>query len=162
LFYIKGNGLFNWLPVFIVQTEKIQNKTEYYIEFQFNMKPNIEFLTTSLNLSVPQFINSNDLSCQIHYTLVAKVNLSVHAWDIDGNITKVEFFSNDQLLGEVLIPPYSLEWYISSNGTYNLMAKAYDNLNGINQSKIIIINVMSEELGVDTAINMIANNECLV
>jgi hypothetical protein len=42
------------------------------------------------------------------------------------------------------------------------MAKAYDNLNGINQSKIIIINVMSEELGVDTAINMIANNECLV
>jgi len=162
LFYIKGNGLFNWLPVFIVQTEKIQNKTEYYIEFQFNMKPNIEFLTTSLNLSVPQFINSYDLSCQMHYTLVAKVNLSVNAWDIDGNITKVEFFSNDQLLGEVFIPPYSLEWYISSNGTYNLMAKAYDNLNGINQSKIIIINVMSEELGVDTAINMITNNECLV
>jgi len=58
--------------------------------------------------------------------------------------------------------PYSFQWFISKNGRYNLMAKVYDNLNGINQSKIIIINVRSEESGIDTAMNMIQNDECLV
>jgi hypothetical protein len=149
----------------MVQTAKIQNITEYYIEFQFNMKPNIEFiypLTDLFNLSIPQFSNSYDLSCQIHYVLIVKMNLSVHAWDIDGSITKVEFYSNNQLLGEISTIPYSFEWFISNNGTYNLIAKAYDNLNGINQSKIIIINVISEESGIDTVENLIENDECLV
>jgi hypothetical protein len=90
------------------------------------------------------------------------MNLSVHAWDIDGNITKVEFYSNNQLLGGISTLPYSFQWFISKNGRYNLMAKVYDNLNGINQSKIIIINVRSEESGIDTAMNMIQNDECLV
>jgi len=92
----KEIGLFNWLPVFIVQTAKIQNKTEYYVEFQFNRKPNVNFiypLNDVFNLSVPQFVNSSDLSCQVQYSLIVKMNLSVHAWDIDGNITKVEFYS---------------------------------------------------------------------
>jgi hypothetical protein len=115
-----------------------------------------------LNLSVPQFIDSVDLSCQVHYSFIVKMNVSVHAWDIDGNITKVEFYSNNQLLGGVLTPPYSFEWFISNNGTYDLMAKAYDNLNGINQSKIITISVTNEESGIDTAMNMIENDECLV
>ncbi len=162
---LKEIGLFNWLPVFIVQTAKIQNKTEYYVEFQFNRKPNIDFiypLNDKFNLSVPQFLNSSDLSCQIQYSLTVKMNLSVHAWDIDGHIKKIEFYSNNQLLGGISTIPYSFEWFISKNGTYNLMAKVYDNLDGINQSKIIKINVISEESGIDTAMNMIENDECLV
>jgi chitinase len=129
------------------------------------MKPKIEFiypLTNPFNLSVPQFINSVDLSCPVQYVLIAKMNLSIHAWDIDGNITKVEFYLNNQLLGEVSTTPYSFEWFIFNNGTYGLMVKAYDNLNGINQSEIIIINVISEESGIDTATDMIENDECLV
>lgn len=90
------------------------------------------------------------------------MNLSVHSWDIDGNITKVEFYSNNQLLGGILTPPYSFEWFISNNGTYYIMAKAYDNSNGINQTKIIIINVINEESGQDTAMNIIENDQCLI
>jgi hypothetical protein len=155
----------NWLPVFIVQTAKIENKTEYYIDFQFNMKPNIEFLyplTNTFNFTVPQLINSFDSSCQVHYALVAKMNLSVHAWDIDGHITKVEFYSTNQLLGAVSTAPYLFEWCISRNGIYNITAKAYDNLNAINESKTIIINVISAESGIDTAMTMIENDECLI
>ncbi len=129
------------------------------------MKPKIEFiypLTNPFNLSVPQFINSVDLSCPVQYVLIAKMNLSIHAWDIDGNITKVEFYLNNQLLGEVSTAPYSFEWFIFNNGTYGLMVKAYDNLNGINQSEIIIINVISEESGIDTAMDTIEDDECLV
>lgn len=129
------------------------------------MKPKIEFiypLTNPFNLSVPQFINSVDLSCPVQYVVIAKMNLSIHAWDIDGNITKVEFYLNNQLLGEVSTAPYSFEWFIFNNGTYGLMVKAYDNLNGINQSEIIIINVISDESGIDAATDMIENDECLV
>ena len=90
------------------------------------------------------------------------MNLSVNAWDIDGNITKIEFYSNNQLLNQISTIPYSFEWFITNNGTYNLMVKAYDNLNEINQSKIIIINVINEDSELDTIMNMIENNECLV
>jgi len=139
-FLLKEIGLFNWLPVFIVQTAKIQNKTEYYVEFQFNRKPNIDFI----------------------YPLNDKFNLSVHAWDIDGHITKVEFYSTNQLLGAVSTAPYVFEWCISRNGIYNITAKAYDNLNAINESKTVIINVISAESGIDTAMSMIENDECLI
>ena len=81
---------------------------------------------------------------------MARMDLSVHAWDIDGNITKVEFYSNNQLLGEISSAPYTFAWYISNNGTYCIMAKAYDNLNAVNQSKTIVINVFSsDESGAD-------------
>jgi len=42
------------------------------------------------------------------------------------------------------------------------MAKAYDNSNGINQTNIMIINVINEESGQDTAMNMIENDQCLM
>jgi hypothetical protein len=129
------------------------------------MKPNIEFLYPSnntFNLTVPQFIDSFDLSCQVHYALVAKMNLSVDAWDPDGHIVKVEFYSNNQLLGEISTAPYVFEWFISMDGMYNITAKAYDNLNAINESQTIMINVISTESGMDTAMTMIDNDECLV
>jgi hypothetical protein len=155
----------NWLPVFLVQTAKIENKTEYYVDFQFNMKPKIEFVhpkNHTFNFTVPQFINSFDLSCHVHYALIAKMNVSVHAWDIDGHIAKVEFYSSNQLLGIVSTEPYVFEWFISKNGTYDITAIAYDNLNGVSESKTIMINVLSTESGMDTAMNMIEDDECLV
>lgn len=111
-----------------------------------------------MNLSLPQLYNSLDLTCQLQYCSIIKINISVNAWDIDGNITKVELYSNDQLLSQLTTKPYSFEWFITNNGTYHMMVKAYDNLNGISQSKTIIINVVNGDSGVDT----VMNDECLV
>ena len=155
----------NWLPVFLVQSARAENKTEYYVDFQFNMKPKIEFVRPSnrtFNFTVPEFISSFDLSCHVHYALIAKMNVSVHAWDIDGHITKVEFYSSNQLMGVVSTEPYVFEWYISKSDTYDITAIAYDNLNAASEPKTIMINALSTESGIDTAVIMIENNECLV
>ncbi|WP_299213413.1 glycoside hydrolase family 19 protein [uncultured Aquimarina sp.] len=68
------------------------------------------------------------------------VSITANASDNDGNITKVEFFSNDILIHTDTSTPY--EYMISSiqEGTYSLKVKAYDNEGAsTNSSPISII-----------------------
>ena len=60
-------------------------------------------------------------------TLSGNVDLSVSASDAVG-VVKVEFYANGSLLGVDLAAPYGLTWNTLdvANGTYGLMAKAFD------------------------------------
>ena len=53
--------------------------------------------------------------------------LTADASDIDGTITKVEFYRNGDLLGQDNLPPYSFVWTTVPAGSHILTAKAYDN-----------------------------------
>ncbi|WP_028982251.1 Ig-like domain-containing protein [Sporocytophaga myxococcoides] len=48
--------------------------------------------------------------------------------DTDGNISKVEFFLNDALIGSATTAPYNLALNKLPSGTYNITVKATDNL----------------------------------
>lgn len=62
-------------------------------------------------------------------TFIAPANLTVtaNASDVDGTITKVEFFSGVDKIGEVLNAPYSHTWANVRAATYTITAKATDN-----------------------------------
>ena len=62
----------------------------------------------------------------------ANVVVAADASDIDGTITKVEFFEGANYLGEDTIAPYSYTWMSVAEGEYSLIAKATDD---IGQSK---------------------------
>lgn len=79
-------------------------------------------------------------------TVVAGSNLSItaDATDADGTVAKVEFYNGTTKLGEDLTAPYEYIYTSIPAGTYQLTAKAIDNLNATTTSAIHTITVISE------------------
>lgn len=79
-------------------------------------------------------------------TVVAGSNLSItaDASDADGTVTKVEFYNGTTKLGEDLTSPYEYIYSGIPAGTYELTAKAIDNLNATTTSAVHTITVISE------------------
>lgn len=69
----------------------------------------------------------------------ATVIISATATDIDGSISKVEFYSGITLLGSDATSPYSFTWTNVPSGNYPLTAKATDNQNAVTTSAIVNI-----------------------
>ena len=59
---------------------------------------------------------------------VTNVLLTVDAYDLDGSVRQVEFFSGAQRLGLATNPPFSFLWTNVPIGHYDLFARATDNL----------------------------------
>jgi hypothetical protein len=62
------------------------------------------------------------------FTAPATVNLAATASDLDGTVTKVEFFNGATKLGEDTTAPYGFAWSGVTAGTYTLTARATDDL----------------------------------
>jgi len=75
------------------------------------------------------------------FTAPANIAITVSASDSDGTVSKVEFFQDSTKLGEDLIAPYTFSWTSVAAGTYNLTAKATDNVGGISTSAVVNITV---------------------
>ncbi len=79
----------------------------------------------------------------------SNVTINATAADSDGNITKVEFFSNGTKLGEDTSSPYSFVINTVGVGNYSLTAKATDNDNLSTTSDPVTIRVTSSGGGTD-------------
>lgn len=79
-------------------------------------------------------------------TVVAGSNLSItaDASDADGTVSKVEFYNGTTKLGEDLTAPYEYIYTSIPAGTYQLTAKAIDNLNATTTTSAHTISVISE------------------
>ncbi len=69
----------------------------------------------------------------------SKITINALAKDSDGNITKVEFYQNDILIGTDTTSPYSYDWTPSNTGNYSLTARAFDNDNRATFSEAVNI-----------------------
>jgi hypothetical protein len=76
----------------------------------------------------------------------ATVNINANAMDNDGSVSKVEFFQGTTKLGEDLTSPYSFGWNSVGAGSYQLTAKATDNLGAITTSTPVVITVNGTNL----------------
>ncbi|QHT70947.1 PKD domain-containing protein [Rhodocytophaga rosea] len=75
------------------------------------------------------------------FTVPASIVINADASDEDGAVTKVEFYNGATKLGEAFESPYSFNWSDVAPGTYQLTAKATDNLNGSTTSSMVTVNV---------------------
>jgi glucose/arabinose dehydrogenase len=73
----------------------------------------------SVNITSP----SNGAS----FTPPADITIEAEASDIDGTVSKVEFFQGSNKIGEDSIEPYGMQWNGVPEGNYSLTAKATDN-----------------------------------
>ncbi len=68
------------------------------------------------------------------------------AADSDGTIAKVEFFANGKKLGETNSSPYTFAWTGLVSGSYQLTARAIDNLGAMSNSAPVNISVTVPEI----------------
>ncbi|WP_281228975.1 Ig-like domain-containing protein [Flavobacterium aquiphilum] len=71
----------------------------------------------------------------------ATIGITADAADVDGTITKVEFFQGEIKLGEATAAPFNFDWTNVMAGTYSLTAKATDNKDAVTISEIVTITV---------------------
>ncbi len=71
----------------------------------------------------------------------SSITLTATATDSDGQISKVEFFSNGVKLGETSTSPFTFLWSNVAAGSYSLQAKATDNSGATATSDLVAIMV---------------------
>ena len=67
--------------------------------------------------------------------------ITATASDLDGTVTKVEFYEGTNKLGEVSSGAYSILWTNTYAGTFSLTAIATDNASGTNTSSAVVVTV---------------------
>lgn len=68
-----------------------------------------------------------------------QMTLAATASDVDGSVTKVEFYDGNTLIGTASSVPFQLSWTVTTRGTHSLTAKAYDNRNTATVSAAVLI-----------------------
>jgi uncharacterized repeat protein (TIGR02059 family) len=71
----------------------------------------------------------------------ATITITVDAYDSDGTINKVQFFSGSSKIGEVTSAPYSFTWQNVPIGKYSITAIATDNLLSTTASNAVALSV---------------------
>lgn len=79
----------------------------------------------------------------------ANLTLQATAADIDGTVSKVQFYNGTTLLGEDSAAPYTYAWNGVTTGNYAIIAKAVDNDGNTGSSAPISIQVVTEPAAPD-------------
>ncbi|MFH0953203.1 MAG: FG-GAP-like repeat-containing protein [Verrucomicrobiota bacterium] len=83
------------------------------------------------------------------FHLGATVRLSAHAFDGNGSVAEVEFYSGTNKLGEDSLAPYFVGWGTTATGVVELMARATDNSGAIATSAAVQVTVEDGLLALD-------------
>jgi hypothetical protein len=87
----------------------------------------------SVTISSP----ANNVTIEVPDTITFTAN----AFDSDGSIVKVEYYNGQEKLGESHSQPWSLSFVCNKSGNYEIIAIAYDNLNGSASSAPLTLSV---------------------
>ena len=87
------------------------------------------------------------------FTAPANINIEADASDVDGTISKVEFYSGTTLLGTATNSPYAFIWSGVPAGNYTVTARATDNLGDTATSTAVNIAVTNRTAAAVTIIN---------
>lgn len=70
------------------------------------------------------------------------ITISANASDVDGVVTRVEFYDGSNLLATDASAPYQFTWLDAPTGNRTLSARAYDDLDGMTLSSPVSITVL--------------------
>ncbi len=81
-----------------------------------------------------------------NYETLNTIYLEADALDVDGEIKKVEFYANGNLIGEDTRKTFSTQWTSIFPGTYQLYVKAIDNKGAISVSDAVDLEVFEPNI----------------
>ena len=88
-------------------------------------------------------VNVTDPLNNTYFTSGSNIVIDAAATDIDGSVSKVEFFQGTTLLGQDTTAPYTFVWNNVPAASYALTAKATDDLNATTISSAITVTVIA-------------------
>ncbi len=97
---------------------------------------------TVVSVNVGPIISITSPANNAQFTTGDPITITATASDVNGTLSKVEFFSGTTKLGEDLTLPYSFIWADAPAGNYSITAKATDNQNTSTSSAAINISVI--------------------
>jgi regulation of enolase protein 1 (concanavalin A-like superfamily) len=77
--------------------------------------------------NAPPTVSLSDPAAGASYTAPANISISATAGDVDGFVTRVDFYAGTQLVGSATASPFTVTWSNVPAGTYSLAAVATDN-----------------------------------
>jgi len=77
------------------------------------------------------------------YPIGATIPITASASDVDGTVTKIDFYQGSTLLGSDSLVPYSFTWTNAPAGTYAITAQATDDKGAVTTSNPISIQVQA-------------------
>ncbi|HPT46064.1 MAG TPA: Ig-like domain-containing protein [Candidatus Rifleibacterium sp.] len=81
------------------------------------------------------------------FSSASSVSIEATATDVDGSISKVEFYRGSSLIGSDDSAPYTMTWVQPAAGNYVLTARAYDDKNAKTDSSAVSITVTTTNAG---------------
>lgn len=100
------------------------------------------FVTVTTPVKYPPTINITDPGSDTTYSKSpATIVINTDAADVDGTISKVDFYKGTTLLGTDKTSPYSFTWNKVGSGSYSITAKATDNDGLSTVSSVRVISV---------------------
>ena len=99
---------------------------------------NGEVVLLSKNGAFPQIALSSPTN-GAYFPSQQTIELKAQASDEDGEVAKVDFFANGNLIGSCSKAPFKLNWEIAQDATYTLTTQATDNKGNVSISKPILV-----------------------
>lgn len=87
----------------------------------------ITLIVNPTSSNTPPTVSLTSPTNASNFTSLANINLTANASDLNGLVSKVEFYKGTSLIGSDLTAPYSFSWLNVPAGTYVITAKATDN-----------------------------------
>jgi probable HAF family extracellular repeat protein len=78
------------------------------------------------------------------YFVPTDLNFAAQVTDLDGQITKVEFFVGPDRMGIATNAPYAAAWRNAGVGTYEVFARATDSLGSVAESARAIVHILND------------------
>ena len=102
---------------------------DYMLTAKATDNDSITTTSTPVNITVnqPPIVSITNPVNDTTFAATANLIISATASDADGNVSKVEFYNGNILLGAVTTSPYTFTWPNVPSGNYTLTAKATDN-----------------------------------
>ena len=90
------------------------------------------------------------------YNVPGSITITASATDVDGSVSKVDFFNGTTLLGSDNTAPYSYTWSAVAVGSYSIAVVATDNQNATTTSEAISITVLTAPVNLTPTITLTA------
>jgi predicted phage tail protein len=91
--------------------------------------------------NLPPTVSITNPANGVTFTAPANITINANASDSDGSIGRVEFYQGTTLIGTDTTAPYAVSWNNVSSGSYQLTAKAIDNVGASSTSTAVNITI---------------------